>query len=286
MAGLDEQDIGQQIIVKADEVDQLGTTISSPSTQRPLSALRTIDGSGSATASSAQHKDNAKPAFRPALRRDVATPAPPSQPPPPAPSSALDPGNPTDSLSLPQLKQLVNQFPKAEQRAYSFQFADAQSFEEEIEECFQYDEYDRRVPLSSRDSFESRWKFFCASQKNSSEDFKLVWGDDEPSWLEIDQGHRQRFLLLVSRELSSADVQVRVTFLESIFYILCGTWARTAGLERADSQNVQDPPEKNSDDRYRAVQIEWMHRGADLVANSSALNDLYACTMRAFDDNG
>lgn len=286
MAGLDEQDIGRQLIVKADEVDQLGTAISSPTRQRPLSALRSIDGSGAGIASSAQNKDNAKPVVRPALRRDCSTPAPPSQPPPPAPSSALDPGNPTDSLSLPQLKQLVNQFPKAEQRAYAFQYADAQSFEEEIEEWFQYDEHDRRMLLSSRDSFESRWKFFCSSQKNSSEHFKRAWGDDEPSWLEIDQGHQQQFLLLVSRELSSADVQVRVTFLESIFYILCGTWGLTAGLERADTQSAQNPPEKNSDDRSRAVQIEWMHRGADLVANSSALDDLYACTVRAFDDDG
>lgn len=285
MAGLDEQDIGRQLIVRADEVDQLDTTISSPTRKRPLGALRTIDGSGSATASSGQSNEIAKPAVRPALRRDSATPAPPSQPPPPAPSSALDPGNPTDSLSLPQLKQLVGQFPKVEQRAYAFQFTDAQSFEEETEEWFQYDEHDRHMLLSSRDSFESRWKFFCASQKKSSEQFKQAWGDDEPSWLDIDLGHQQRFLLAVSHELGSADVRVRTTFLESIFYILCGTWALTAGVERTDTQNMQNPLEKNNDDRYRALQIEWMHRGADLVTKSSALDDLYTCTMRAFDDD-
>jgi hypothetical protein len=285
MAGLDEQDIGRQLIVRADEVDQVGTPILSPSRQLPLSALRTIDGSGSVTASSAQTKDIARPAARPTLRRDGSAPPPPSQPPPPAPLSGFDSGNPTDSLSLPQLKQLVNQFPKAEQRAYAFQFVDAQSFEEEIEEWFQYDEQDRRLLLSSRDGFESRWKFFCNNQKHPSEHFNPAWTDDEPSWLEVDQQLRQQFLLLLSRELSSMDVQVRVMFLESIVYILCGTWGLTAGLESSDVQVSPKASEKNDRRGNRIVQIEWMHRGVDLLVNSPALQDLYACTSQAFDDD-
>ena len=285
MAGLDEQDIGRQLIVKADEVDQVGTAISSSSRQLPLSALRSIDGSESVTTSSSQNEDNVKTHGRPTLRRDGSAPPPPSQPPPPAPASSFDPGNPTDSLSLPQLKQLVNQFPKVEQRAYAFQFADAQPFEEEIEEWFQYTEQDLNLLLSSRDSFESRWKVFCSNQRNSSEHFKRAWGDNEPSWLEVDQRYRHQFLLLLSRELDSTDFQVRVTLLESIVYILCGAWGLTAGLERSDAQNVQGAPEKNDHDRHRAVQVEWIHRGAELLCNSPALQDLYACTIRAFDED-
>ena len=285
MAGLDEQDIGRQLIVKADEVDQVGTAILSPSRQLPLSALRTIDGPGSDTGSSAQTKDNAQTAARPTLRRDASAPPPPSQPPPPAPPATLDSGNPTDSLSLPQLRQLVNQFPKVEQRAYAFQYADAQSFEEEIEEWFQYAEQDRFLLLNSRDTFESKWKFFCSNQRRSSEHFEQASGDDEPSWLEVNQRHREEFLLLSSRELAGTDAQVRVMFLESILYILCGTWGLTAGLEGSGVQNFQTPLETNDHDRHRAVQIEWMHRGVDLLSNSSALQDLYACTIRAFDED-
>src|SRR2546421_4800392 len=169
MAGLDQQDIGRQLIVKADEVDQVGTAISSTTRQLPLSALRSIDGPGSAATSSTQNRESVKPAVRPTLRRDGIAPPPPSQPPPPAPSSPFHPGNPADSLSLPQLKQLVSQFPKVEQRAYAFQFADAQSFEEEIEEWFQYTEEDRHMLFNSRDSFESRWKIYCSNQRDSSE---------------------------------------------------------------------------------------------------------------------
>ena len=285
MAGLDEQDIGQQLIVKADEVDQIGTAISSPSRHLPLSALRTIDGSSPAVASSPQIKDNAKQAIRPQLRRDGIAPPPPSQPPPPAPQSSFDPGNPTDSLSLPQLKHLVNQFPKVEQRAYAFQFADAQSFEEEIEEWFQYTEEDRRLLLSSRDSFEARWKTFCENERNSSDHFKQAWGIDEPSWLEVDQRIREQFLLLLSHDLVDTDVQVRNIALESIVYILCGTWGLTAGLEGSDAQNSQRACERNLHDAHRTAQVEWMHRGVDLISNSPALQDLHACTIRAFDSN-
>src|SRR5271154_2011596 len=285
MAGLDEQDIGRQLIVKADEVDQVGTAISSPGRQLPLSALRTVDGSNPAVASYTQTKDNAKQAARPQLRRDGMAPPPPSQPPPPAPQSSFDPGNPTDSLSLPQLKQLVNQFPKVEQRAYAFQFADAQSFEEEIEEWFQYAEEDRRLLLSSRDSFEARWKIFCENERNSSNHFKQTWGIDEPSWLEVDQRIREQFLLLLSHELVDTDVQVRNVVLESIVYILCGTWGLTAGLEGSDAQNSQRAWERNLHDVHRTAQVEWMHRGVDLISNSPALQDLHACTIRAFDSN-
>jgi hypothetical protein len=285
MAGLDEQDIGRQLIVKADEVDQVGTAISSPGRQLPLSALRTIDGSSPAVASYAQTKDNAKQTARPQLRREGVAPPPPSQPPPPAPESSFDPGNPTDSLSLPQLKQLVNQFPKVEQRAYAFQFADAQSFEAEIEEWFQYTEEDQRLLLSSRDSFEARWKIFCENERNSSNHFKQAWDIEEPSWLEVDQRSRERFLLLLSHELVDTDVPVRNMVLESIVYVLCGTWGLTAGLEGSDTQNSQKAWERNLHDAHRAVQVEWMHKGVDLLSNSPALQDLYACTIRAFDSN-
>ena len=283
MAGLDEQDIGRQLIVKADEVDQVGTAISSPTRQIPLSALRSIDGSASAATSSDQSRDNGRPAARPTLRRETSAPPPPSQPPPPAPLSSFDPGNPTDSLSLPQLKQLVNQFPKVEQRAYAFHFADAQSFDEEIEEWFQYAEQDQRLLLNSRDSFEARWKFFCANLRNSSEHVKQIWGDEEPSWLEVDQQHRQEFLLLLSCELGSTDVQVRVMFLESIVYILCGTWGLTAGLGSGDAQNSERPGGRSQGTQH-TVQAEWMHKGVDLLSTSAALQDLYHCTLRAFGD--
>lgn len=285
MAGLDEQDIGRQLIVQADEVDQVGTATSSPSRQLPLSALRKVDDPDSAPASSAYTKDTVRSPVRPTLRRDGSAPPPPSQPPPPAPSTPFTPGNPTDSLSLPQLKQLVNQFPKVEQRAYAFQFADAQSFGEEVEEWFQYDEQDRHMLLSSRDSFESRWKFFCGIQRNSSDEFKRAWADDEPLWLEVEPQYRPQFVLLVARELQNADVQVRVTFLESMVYILCGTWGLAAGLESGDGQAIPNADEKKHDEKDRTMQIEWMHRGADLVIHSSALDDLYACTIRAFDDD-
>src|ERR1700761_6686427 len=101
---------------------------------------------------------DAKPK-RPGLRRETSTtepPPPPSQPPPAPPV----PSDPADSLSLPQLRQLVNQFPKAEATPYAFQYQDAEGFEPEIGEWFHYTELDqdRQYLLSSLEAFEAKWK--------------------------------------------------------------------------------------------------------------------------------
>ncbi len=282
MAGVDEQDIGRQLIVKADEVDQVGTAISSPSEDLPLSALGSVDGAASTTAQKTQAKVVVKSTARPTLRRDGSAPPPPSQPPPPAPPQNYSGGDPTDSLSLPQLKQLVNQFPKVEQRAYAFQFADAQSFEVEVDEWFQYAEQDRLLLLSSRDSFESRWKIFCRDHMTPSDSFVQSLGEDEPSWLQVTEQQREQFLSLLAQDLGNADIQVRIMFLECIVYILCGTWGITAGLEANDDRHDIPPSEMGDHDRSNSVQVASMHRGADLLSRGAPLRELYACSLQAF----
>ena len=283
MTSVDEQDIGRQLIVKADEVDQVGTAISSPTKELSLSALGSVDGAASTTIRNTQTKVVVKPTARPTLRRDGSAPPPPSQPPPPAPQQSYVGGDPTDSLSLPQLKQLVNQFPKVEQRAYAFQFADAQSFEVEIDEWFQYAEHDRLLLLSSRDSFESRWKIFCRDHLDPADSFIRSLGEDEPSWLQVSEGQREQFLFLLAQGLGSDDAQVRIMFLECIVYILCGVWGITAGLER--NMDPDDIPysENGEHDQPNVVQVEWMHKGTDLLSRGASLQELYACFLRAFD---
>jgi N1221-like protein len=259
---------GRQLIVKADEVDQDGTAIQSPSKQLPLSALDQRDGAAPATSRTIQAKSP-----RPVLRRDGSAPAPPSQPPPPAPPLHQNPDNATDSLSLPQLKQLVSQFPKVEQRAYAFQYADAQSFTEEIEEWFQYSEQDGNMILSAKDTFERKWRSFSEAHKDLAE--------EDLSWLDVSDGLRKNIFLSVLSSLDHSDRLTRIESLEVIFYILGGAWATTAGLER------HDEVEENSNDEYtdnqsHAVQIEWMHKGADLLVECDGMQRLQDCTKRLF----
>lgn len=265
--------IGRQLIVKADEDDQDGTSIQSPSKQLPLSALDQRDEAAPATSRTTQAKNT-----RPMFRRDGSAPPPPSQAPPPAPPmhQNLNPDTAADSLSLPQLKQLVSQFPKVEQRAYAFQYADAQSFAEEIEEWFQYSEQDGNMILSAKDTFEQKWRSFSEAHRGLDE--------EESSWLDVSDGLRKNILLSELSSLNNSDRLVRIESLEAIFYMLGGAWATTAGLESHDESEEQSDDE---DDEHQSnpVQIEWMHKGADLLLECCGLQRLLDCTKKVLDDD-
>jgi N1221-like protein len=260
--------VGRQLIVRADEVDQVGTAIQSPSKQLPLSALDQGDGAAPAARRPIQANNT-----RPILRRDGSAPPPPSQPPPPAPPLLQDADTSADSLSLPQLKQLVSQFPKVEQRAYAFSYSDAQPFAEEIEEWFQYSEQDRSIILSAKDTFEQKWRLLAEADRKLS--------DEDSSWINGSDDLRKEVLLSALTSLGHSDPLTRTESLEIIFYILAGAWATSAGLE------VQDETENQSDDdkvdiQSNRIQIEWMHKGADLLLDCSGLQRLHDCTSRVF----
>lgn len=263
--------VGRQLIVKADEIDEDGTAIQSPSKQLPLSALDQRDGATPATSRTIQAKST-----RPVLRRDGSAPPPPSQPPPPAPAMHQNPDTSADSLSLPQLKQLVSQFPKVEQRAYAFHYADAQDYTEEIEEWFQYSEQDGTMILSAKDTFEQKWRSFSGAHR--------MLAEEDSSWLDLSEDLQKNILLSVLSSLNQSDRLKRIESLEVIFYILAGAWATTAGLERHDE--VKKPSvEEDADSQRVPVQIEWMHKGADLLVECSGLQSLQDGIKSVFGDN-
>lgn len=261
--------IGRQLIIKADEVDEEGTAIQSPSRLLPLSALDQRDGAAPITGRTTPAKTT-----RPVLRRDGSAPPPPSQPPPPAPPvNDLNLDTAADSLSLPQLKQLVSQFPKVEQRAYAFQYADAQSFADEIEGWFQYSEQDGTMILSAQDTFERKWRLFSEAHK------ELV--EEDSSWLDVSHDVRKNILLSVLSSLNHSDRVSRLESLEVIFYILGGAWVTTAGLERhEEAERTSD--DENAERHCSLIQIEWMHKGTDLLLECSALQTLQDCMKTLF----
>ena len=274
MADPQERGIEQQLIVKVDEVDQTGTAIQPPSRLLPLSALSPIDGQAATATRRAQEKANSGLPIRPGLRRDSSTPLPPSQLLSPAPFQGPNPEDPADSLSLPQLRQLVSQFPKIEQRAYAFQYADAQTFSDEINEWFQYTEQDRGLVLNSRDSFEHRWRPFSTGRRELA--------DNEPSWLDVDMQTRTAFVASLIPDLMEGSFIVRIEAMECLTYLLCGVWGHTAGLEM--TADLHNDLSGTGDDRspYNAIQVEWMHKGAALLSQDTILGNLYIVTRRAF----
>ena len=255
--------VGRQLIVKADEVDQVGTAIQSPTKQLPLSALDQRDGSAPAATRPVPAK-----VVRPVLRRDGSAPPPPMDPPPPAPAGQPLVDTPTNSLSLPQLKQLVSQFPKVDQRAYAFQYSDTDSFEVEIEDWFQYTPQESAMLLSSQQTFEERWAKDTTCHLKS--------GQSEIMWTDADPHLRLGLLKTALQDLASSEQFCRLEGLEIIFYILGGVWATTAGVLQHKAAKSHDAKVDGSKESHlNATQIDWMHKGADLVLESSGLPLLF-----------
>lgn len=261
-------------IVRADEVDQTGTDISPVSDDQLMEevaeGLRQEQASQAAqpaalgAPSEPQHLPR-----RPELRRDGSAPPPPLQPPPPAPIQQ-NMERPPDSLSLAQLRQLVQEMPKVEQPAYAFEYADAQPFAEEIEEWFQYSDFDRAMLLGMRSSFDKKWSSFCQSQQTET----------RVSWIDAPGDLRKQFMSELITSLGETAVFPRIEALEAICYAVTGVWAMTAGRATDDypvdeSQAVDPKP--------KSLQIKWMETNVTLFCECAGIEPLFACLCRAFE---
>ncbi|KAI9375859.1 hypothetical protein BJX61DRAFT_62761 [Aspergillus egyptiacus] len=265
----------QHHIVKADEVDQIGTDISPvPDDQMMEEVAKGIRQEQAAQAeesvSTEKTRRKEKPRKRPKLERNTVAPPPPLQPPPPAPvqpNQNMD--TPTDSLSLAQLKQIVNEMPKAKRPAYAFEYADTQSFAEEIEEWFQYSEFDRAMLLGMKSSFESMWSSFCEDQSPST----------QIPWVDAPEELQKSFLKEALDMLQDSESTVRVEALESLCYALTGVWDTTAG------KGVQNSPEASASEspEPKSLQVLWIERNAKLVHECSGLKPLFGCLMRVYE---
>ncbi|KAL4735996.1 hypothetical protein BDV11DRAFT_173349 [Aspergillus similis] len=267
-------------IVKADEVDQTGTDI----VQVPDDQMMEEIAEGIRQEQAAQNSatTTSKPSVqmraatvsmsrRPELHRNTSAPPPPRQPPPPAPVQH-NPEAPTDSLSLAQLKQLVQDIPRAEQPAYAFEYADCQPFPEEIEEWFQYSEFDRAMILAMKSSFERTWSLFCEVQPSLS---------SRTSWLDASEAMQKLFLTEMLDNLQDSELLVRVEALESVCYIVTGVWGITAGKSTPDYP--QDSPIAAENAKSKSLQIQWIETNAKLIHECSGLPSLYGCLLRAFE---
>lgn len=274
------EDGGDAIIVRADEVDQTGTDIStvSPTDQRLQAEIqdgRSIESTKEAPAMIP--RQSMRPPTKPELRRDGSTPPAPVQPPPPTPPQQQLSDNPTDSLSLMQLKKLVAELPKVEERAYAFEYADAQPFPEELDEWFQYSEQDRMMLLNAKEMFDQKWKSFCDGQTDLP--------TEEPSWLEVNDDLRKIFLNGILSDLQNGNLLTRVEAVEVISYVTTGTWSSTAGLDVRNEahEDEEETGESTSDFKFKTLQIKWIEQNVLLLQRCSGVQALYEYLRRIFD---
>ncbi|KAI9827996.1 MAG: hypothetical protein M1819_006839 [Sarea resinae] len=282
---------GQPVIVKADEVDELGANIGTTSSDVAGAAvsddndLEITEGKPASlredVARAMPMKSLPLPA-RPQLRRDQSQP-PPAQQLPPVPQQAQQaqqaqqeqPGNPTDSLSLMQLKRIVTDMPKYEPTPYAFVYEDTAPFPEELEEWFSYGAEEQEGLVRAQTTFEARWQEFNADIESPNE--------NASSWIRAEESRRKKFVGKQVADLEHPDIFRRGQSLESILYIVLGAWRETAG-RKIDDQDDEEPlieegesKETKADEAYATtgLQKKWMIIGSELVYGNMGVQPIF-----------
>ena len=266
------------IIVKADEVDESGADISTISpTDAPesefterIESRRAHDAQSSPKILANAVPSPPRAASRPILRREGSAPPPPQQAPPPAPPPRQEEQkNPTDSLSLLELKRLVTDLPKLEPTAYAYEYSETRSFPEELEEWFSYTEEERYMLLRAKQTFDEKWEQAQAEQPVSS--------DKALQWQDVCGEDRENFMIGAIHALQDPETSLRVKGLECLSYIALGVWGDTAGVEKDDKSSDLTPADKNwlgSSNSRPKHQLKWIVSGTRMLCELDAVQKL------------
>ncbi|EGE07477.1 pheromone-dependent cell cycle arrest protein Far11 [Trichophyton equinum CBS 127.97] len=279
----EQEGLVEEPIMRADEVDNIGVDITT-STKEPVVAADTVsdvklpedreakvdEADGLGDASVLQRLS--QPSTRPELRRDRVAPPPPLQPPPPAP--VQNPETQTDSVSLAQLRKIVQDLPKADLPSYAFKYDDCQPFPEEINEWFGDNEPDKLMLLGCKTTFEQTWSSFCQALPDVSE--------SEPSWLSATDEDKEAFIEKMIGLFTSTDIFSRIEALESIAYTLTGVWVSTAGKVAGDYPSDITDHDAAETPKERSMQIQWMIKNAHTFLECQGIEALFTYLQRFF----
>lgn len=218
---------------------------------------------------------------RPGLKREKSAPAPQRLPPPAPPAPPLDPGHqPTDSLSLLQLKKLVTDMPKVEPTPYAFEYEDAASFEIEIEEWFSYSVEEQAMLLKAQASFVEEW----VALEDGTLSNLAAYEQGEMDWVKADPALRDQLTRKLISNLAQTDnKEMRLRSLEALVYIALGCWHETAGLETSTSAAEEEQaPSSPANDAGKPssyvkseVQIDWIRNGVQMIHECDGIRPIY-----------
>ena len=277
----------EEIIVRADEMDETGTNISTilpedgSNFEARVEARREQDiqsiGSPKVLANSVSNLP--EPPVRPMLRREGSAPPPPRQPPPPAPPAQEEAPVMADSLSLAELRNMVRDFPKSEAAAYAYEYQDTRTFPEELEEWFQYTSEDNDFVIGAKKAFENNFLDFIHKDRPNPTTQVI-------QWLALPPGIRESFLENQVRGLDTMATPTVTRNLDCIAHIAMGMWQETTWLDSEipeDEQANFEPP----NDRYRRMysQLEHIRSAAELLSSRTGVLQALYDVMRSICDN-
>ena len=278
---------GDAIIVKADEVDESGADISTISpTDAPesefterIESRRVHDAQSSPKILANAVPSPPRAVNRPILRREGSAPPPPQQAPPPAPPQRQEEQkNPTDSLSLLELKRLVTDLPRLEPKAYAYDYSETRSFPEELEEWFSYTEEERYMLLRAKQTFDEKWEQAQAERPVSS--------DKAIQWQDVSREDRESFMNGAIQALQNPEISSRVRSLECLSYVALGVWGDTAGIEKdiqGSNPTAADSICLASSNTKPNLQLKWIVNGTKMLCELDAVQKLLDVLERLWD---
>ncbi|KAF2471365.1 N1221-domain-containing protein [Lindgomyces ingoldianus] len=217
---------------------------------------------------------------RPGLHRDnsLSNPAPVHLPPPAPPVPTQDGGQPTDSLSLMQLRKLVNDLPRVEPTPYSFAYDDASSFEDELEEWFSYSVEEQAMMLKTQASFAQEWSRYKGPMFVNGSPYE----EGEIDWAKASGEQQNEFLKSLLDGVKQADAPGRLKRLEALLYILLGCWHESAGIPSANTDDGLTSQENSSskgapaESGYEksALQTQFIRNNAKLLLECAGLQTI------------
>lgn len=168
----------------------------------------------------------------------------------------------------------MQEMPRVEQPAYAFEYADAQPFVEEVEEWFQYNEFDRVMLMGMKSSFEHKWNIFCEGQASLTQPL---------SWLETTDDVRKSFMEQTLKGLRDSDLYARIEALESVCYALTGVWGVTAGRAVPEYPEDLSPRTVEQTPKFKSLQIRWIESSVNLIQECSGIEMLLEYFARVFE---
>lgn len=188
---------------------------------------------------------------------------------------------PTDSLSLAQLRKIVNEVNRPEQPAYDFVYADMGPHAEEIDEWFMY-QFWQWVRLSSaQKAFEWHW---------SHETMGSSQGGYEVAWEDADHDTRTRFVQAAIAGVQSNDAALRSASIGKLVYLVLGRWGDTA---MPNTVAPDDDEEKDGDGATRSkgpgrsiasiMQLQAIKAGVECLASLEGLPVVWEALRHAFE---
>jgi len=162
-----------------------------------------------------------------------------------------------------QLKKLVHEMPKIEPTPYAFEYKDASSLPEELEEWFSYSEQERSMLFQAETSFVQDWMSYNDGTSLSVTDYQ----SGDVNWTNATLGERSEFIEKALSCTKDHDISVRVKSLQSLVYIALGCWYETGSAKSGASSTTSATAglELVTDFSSSSVQLDLISQNVDTI---------------------